>query len=573
MNKNVINRQIIDLKVSSQKNAFRLQQQVNEIYHAEILPMLDDVMSGLIPENEVLRIDRLEIDLGALRLDGNSTQLTERLRSQISDQLKTQLLKASVHNGVTASTEQDEAPALVKETRSALDLLDYFFSSGSLPWWAGDELQEPDINRMIILLLEKEPVSLLQLLQKTAHHPVSARRLVLQTETRTRSQLLSFFSSSIRILQQQLQVLRKITRNDTAVLVAAGHESEVLLLAVLLSGESAATGMLSKETAATALIRANAFVAGKKAEAIESRLYMHIVNAAAKDEKTEMRETGLLPYFLEWEKKHRGTVIHSSGDPVLPLAKWVKEFTGAPATKTAQEAESISKKKHTRGRKKDSETAPAENKANAVKKNEHTGTEDAVKEKRPMHHSDENVQVFSSSEEENEFPGGDSPAGMTRYGGLVLIAPFLPAFFSELKLLKENSFTDDAAKYKAVHLLHYIATGKTKAQEYSLMLHKLLCGMKISDPVPKSVRLSRAEKKEAMVFLDDIAEQWTALRTTSGEMIRNTFMRRNGIIEKKDGAWLVRIERGAVDIILNTLPWNISIFKAPWTQQLLHIEW
>jgi hypothetical protein len=164
-------------------------------------------------------------------------------------------------------------------------------------------------------------------------------------------------------------------------------------------------------------------------------------------------------------------------------------------------------------------------------------------------------------------------AGMTRFAGLALIAPFLPAFFTEMKLVTGGKFIDEVAQHKAVHLLNYIATGKMRSPEYALLLHKLICGLDIIAPLPKSMKLSADEKKESLLLLDDIAEQWTALRGTSGETFRNTFMRRNGIIERKENAWLLRVERAPVDIMIGTLPWSISIIKAPWMQQLLHVEW
>lgn len=191
---------------------------------------------------------------------------------------------------------------------------------------------------------------------------------------------------------------------------------------------------------------------------------------------------------------------------------------------------------------------------------------------------EENAAVFQTPPEpepwsEEVLP--EPPAAMTRFGGLVVVANFLPFFFDALQLLDPTGkkFRDEAAAQKAVFLLHFIATGKNKAPEHTLALHKLLCGIPLSQTLPRSIKLSEEEKTECLQLLDDAADQWTALRSGSGEMLRANFMRRNGILEKKDNGWQLRLERGALDVLLDTLPWSVGIIRLPWMSQLLHVEW
>ena len=163
---------------------------------------------------------------------------------------------------------------------------------------------------------------------------------------------------------------------------------------------------------------------------------------------------------------------------------------------------------------------------------------------------------------------------MTRYAGIVLVAPFLPPFFGELGLLDDAGiFREPAAAHKALHLLNLVAGGKSRPQEYTLALHKILCGIKVTAPVPRLMKISAKEKKEALLLLDEIAAQWTAMKTGSGRALQQAFMKRNGIIERKDGALLLRIERTGIDIMLDTLPWSISLIRHTWMEQMLHVEW
>jgi hypothetical protein len=186
-----------------------------------------------------------------------------------------------------------------------------------------------------------------------------------------------------------------------------------------------------------------------------------------------------------------------------------------------------------------------------------------------------NTSSSSSSYTSDPIPFfADEPEeAQTQWAGLVLLAPFLQMFFNNLQLTGDLGFIDVAAQEKAVFILHYAACKKTKAEEHELALHKLLCGLPIDYPLPASKKLTKDEKQETNDLLDAVASQWTSLHTESGQAIRQSFLRRNGLIRKQDGAWLVRIERESIDILIDSLPWGFSIIKTGWMQQLIQVEW
>lgn len=169
---------------------------------------------------------------------------------------------------------------------------------------------------------------------------------------------------------------------------------------------------------------------------------------------------------------------------------------------------------------------------------------------------------------------GDPKRIITRRAGIVLVAPYFPSLFENLGYLdKEGLFVSDEIQQRAVHLLNHIAGGKARPHEYTLALPKMLCGMLMQQPVPRDLKLNKQEKQEATELLDAVAQMWTAMKTESGDALRQAFMQRNGILEKKDGAWLLRIERTTIDIMLDTLPWSLSMIKHSWMNTMLHIEW
>lgn len=161
----------------------------------------------------------------------------------------------------------------------------------------------------------------------------------------------------------------------------------------------------------------------------------------------------------------------------------------------------------------------------------------------------------------------------TNYGGLVLLGPFLPAFFKILELTDGKQFISREASHRAVFVLHYLATKTCEADEPELGLHKLLCGLSFEEPVPMRIELTDTEKEHAEELLTEVATRWERLRTRSGEALRQSFLGRKGRITDHEFGHLLRIEQAAVDILISTLPWGVSVIKAPWMKQLLQVEW
>ena len=67
--------------------------------------------------------------------------------------------------------------------------------------------------------------------------------------------------------------------------------------------------------------------------------------------------------------------------------------------------------------------------------------------------------------------------------GLVLLWPFLGSFFERLGLLNGRSFAGDAAAQSAARLLHFLASGDPDPAEHQLPLCKLLCGLDLLAPI------------------------------------------------------------------------------------------
>ena len=162
---------------------------------------------------------------------------------------------------------------------------------------------------------------------------------------------------------------------------------------------------------------------------------------------------------------------------------------------------------------------------------------------------------------------------IVKNAGLILVWPYLQSFFTGLDFMKEKTFLDDQKKIKAIHLLHYLVFQSEESNETEWVLNKLLCGMEITDFVPERVDLNKEEKEECDNLLKALINNWSALKKTSPDSLRSTFLIREGLITRDENGWMLQIERKSFDVLLDRLTWGISVVKLPWFDYMIHTEW
>jgi contractile injection system tape measure protein len=153
------------------------------------------------------------------------------------------------------------------------------------------------------------------------------------------------------------------------------------------------------------------------------------------------------------------------------------------------------------------------------------------------------------------------------------VHPFLKTAFNRLNFLFDKKFADPVKHQKAIYLLHYLATGRKEAEEFELVVPKVLCGFPLEEPIETGVELTDAEIEEGDQVLDAVLAQWDILKNTSRAALREGFLQRGGKLSSKDDKLYLHVERNSIDILLNYLPWNLSLILLPWTNEILRVEW
>lgn len=158
--------------------------------------------------------------------------------------------------------------------------------------------------------------------------------------------------------------------------------------------------------------------------------------------------------------------------------------------------------------------------------------------------------------------------------GVILTHPFLSHLFKLSGLLVSGKFIAHGARQKAIHLLHYLATGRTVAGEFELTTAKILCGCPLEYPIEKQSVITAEELKEADSLLEGVLSHW-GVKNITVEGLRGNFLTRSGKLSPKNDMLQLVIEKHAVDILVRTypFPWNMSIIRLPWLNTTIQTDW
>lgn len=178
------------------------------------------------------------------------------------------------------------------------------------------------------------------------------------------------------------------------------------------------------------------------------------------------------------------------------------------------------------------------------------------------------MEQFNSVDEENS-----TDEIRILNGGLIIIWPFLTQFFERLDLVKNGMFIDSAKKNRAIYLLQYLVYNQIDYPEYQLVLNKILVGMPMQDYVKPIENLSLDETDMANSLMNGLIANWEKVKNSSTEGIQETFFQREGILIFNQDYNKLIIPKKGVDVLVESIPWNLSLIKLPWMEKPLNVEW
>jgi Contractile injection system tape measure protein len=525
--RHVINTQQIDLLIENSgggiigglgesKMAFKLQEQASRQFYSRVLPLLERVFDKLGPEGEIVSIDELVIDIGAItaeKLEDGSW--ADDLYIKVLEQAE-ELIREG--GGQRRLTRRPVGAGLVEQWLA-------YMRTGRLPWnltaidreWLQRVLEHLAADHGAVMAVRKALAGSGSL----ADGAMLLRRVVQQHDE-------SFLVSLMEVLTAQNQ---------------AGLPGALGELA-LIWRELAS---IRRELAAMGTVSDGPDVGGGGA------LWVGLPDANKKMLFTSILKLAATEAAVWTTEEFVRTLLKDLGLKIAEVNTVRERLAGQLDISGPLLAEVVATRDDERTR---MEVVSRDEKPGAPSKEQTTLTKNDPR-KEPDKQSDKEL-------EEGIF---------VPYAGFVLLHAFLPTFLERVGLVHEGIFVADTARMRAVQLLQYAATGLTDNPEYELVIAKLLCALPLEEPVGREFEPTAMEAEEADALLDACLAQWAALQNTSREGLRVNFLNRNGMLTRKNGQLRLEVEKMAYDMLLDQLPWNISLIKLPWMQEILHVNW
>ncbi|ABK97997.1 contractile injection system tape measure protein [Pelobacter propionicus] len=161
---------LFQVSFPSEEAAFEQQEELRSFASGLALEIVDEVFTRLAPPAGVLRIDRLDIDLGSIGSDGWSEAAGERLRERLEAALRENLL----HGG-----EARAGCRVIPPGEHGRERLEYFLATGCIPWNA-DLADGRTMEELTEQLLSCDATSLRRLLGDRLRQERTVARIVRQ---------------------------------------------------------------------------------------------------------------------------------------------------------------------------------------------------------------------------------------------------------------------------------------------------------------------------------------------------------------------------------------------------------
>ena len=182
------------------------------------------------------------------------------------------------------------------------------------------------------------------------------------------------------------------------------------------------------------------------------------------------------------------------------------------------------------------------------------------------------INTNSATQSDENTPQWESGLHIDN-AGAVLAGAFLPRLFSMLNLIQDGKFIHPGAADRAVHLVQFMVTGASSTPEYDLILNKILCGISTSIPVSAGIEITEQEQTLIEQMLTSMIQHWKVLGSTSISGLRETFFQRQGWLILEEDCWRLKVKEQTFDLLLDRLPWSISLIKHGWMDKPLRVSW
>jgi len=162
-----------------------------------------------------------------------------------------------------------------------------------------------------------------------------------------------------------------------------------------------------------------------------------------------------------------------------------------------------------------------------------------------------------------------------RNSGLIIVSTYLPILFQRAELMKTDApaFGSIANQHRAVELLHYLVHAQLPSDNTGLELNKVLCGINPIDEIVLSHTVGEHWAELRLSMWDALMNHWTAIKNISLPGLLETFVIREGRLETVEEKRHLQVQRKTIDVVVDQLPWAISVVNYNWMEKPLFNTW
>lgn len=507
-----------------------LQEAAGRFAQDRLTGLVERGFDGVYEPGFVVRLDRVEIQLGELPVDEFESALSEACERCLAAQLA-----KALKGGPGPQGSRRLAPEAVRR-----ELLEEFVRTGTVPWWA-DTSNPTLIPDALRAWIAADPRECVDWIRSQAISGRGWRRLLPSYSDADFSALIDAAAPN---LGNRLLALAHDLRNSSALGGSSGLVSEQRMRCIVRAALLASVIRPHGGDPERQVLEEVGVELGISADAVERATGRTSAGPSPRGD-TPAAWDGILEVLRE-------RAVLSSPDSLVEALRRQLAQTPVPASVLGRWLA----------------RAP-----DSMKKDAELRVIEAVKRVlREPAKSSLNQGMDEAADGGSRNDTGENAVHVDN-AGLVLLWPFFEQFFGHLGLVVDHAFRDEVARHRAVGLLQLLAAGDPAPPEFRVPLNKVLCGLPVDAVLEPDEPYSDAEFSECDALLAAVLQQVPMLGRLSPAGLQGSFLLRPGQLVAGEGAWLLRVRREMHDVVLERLPWTLGWVRLPWMPAPIQVEW
>lgn len=213
--RHLIKKQIIELSLDKRVNYYHVQQQVSDRFWNDIVPLMEKSFDAISSEDEVMEIDKFELDLGVVseKMIGDESWM-EEIRKKIEEKII----------AITNPASPQYAVRISDRRLGVIGQWQYYMVHGFLPWNSGqmDDRWHQEVLEALAIDFESYQKFKEKILQDSSflkrivtQHQDSFLQKLTEITAAKKQELFTEYIDELLLLNRHLQKRKKITLTES----------------------------------------------------------------------------------------------------------------------------------------------------------------------------------------------------------------------------------------------------------------------------------------------------------------------------------------------------------------------